>query len=164
MQWTHRTRWQIALLAAVSFVFPHHAWAASWVRVETPNFIVVGEASEKRIREVAEQFERFRQALSRVLPGAATTAAVPTIVIVFDTQRSFEPYRPRFNGKPIELAGYFVATNNQNLVALAFENRERALRTVEPRADGGCLDCGSNSKSRRARGDRARLPCREPKR
>ena len=130
MQLTHRTRWQIALLAAVSFVFPHQAWAAAWVRVETPNFIVIGEAPEKRVRDVAEQFERFRQALGRVLPGAATTAAVPTIVIVFDTQRSFEPYRPRFNGNPIEVAGYFVATNNQNLVALAFENRERALRIV----------------------------------
>lgn len=30
-------------------------------------------------------------------------------------------------------------------------------------ANQSCLDCGSNSKSRRARGDRARLPCRMPK-
>lgn len=130
MLWTHRSRWQVALLAALFCVLPLQARAAAWVRVETPNFVVLGEASEKRVREVAEQFERFRQALGRVLPGAATTAAVPTIVIVFDTQRSFEPYRPRFNGKSIEVGGYFVATNNQNLVALAFEDRDRALRTV----------------------------------
>ena len=106
------------------------AAADEWVRVETPNFIVFGEPSEKRVREVAEQFERFRQALARVLPGAATRAAVPTVVVVFETQRSFEPYRPRFNGKPIQLGGYFVSTNDQNIVALAIENHERALRTI----------------------------------
>jgi hypothetical protein len=119
-----------ALIAALLAVGVRPAAADEWVRVETPNFIVFGEPSEKRVREVAEQFERFRQALARVLPGAATKAAVPTVVVVFETQRSFEPYRPRFNGKPIQLGGYFVSTNDQNIVALAIENHERALRTI----------------------------------
>ena len=47
-------------------------------RVETPNFIVYGETGERRVREVAEEFERFRDALARVIPGAGTPAAVPT--------------------------------------------------------------------------------------
>jgi tetratricopeptide (TPR) repeat protein len=122
------SRSSLLLLAIVLAGRP--AIAAEWVRVETPNFVVFGEPSEKRVREVAEHFERFRQALGRILPGAATRAAVPTVVVVFETQRSFEPYRPRFNGKPIQLGGYFVSTNNQNIVALAIENRERAMRTV----------------------------------
>jgi hypothetical protein len=42
--------------------------------------------------------------------------------------------------------------------------RERELRTVEPRAAEQCPDCGSVSRSRRARGDRARPPCRPSKR
>jgi tetratricopeptide (TPR) repeat protein len=117
------------VLLAVLLSVPDRATAA-WVRVETPNFIVFGEPSEKRVREVAEQFERFREALGRVLPGAATKAAVPTVVVVFNSSRSFEPYRPRFNGKPIALGGFFVATDDQNLVALTIENREHALRTI----------------------------------
>lgn len=104
--------------------------AAEWVRIETPNFIVFGEASERRVREVAEQFERFREAIGRVIPAASAKAAVPTIVVVFETMRSFEPYRPRFNGKPIQVGGFFVSTENQNLVALAIEDRARALRIV----------------------------------
>lgn len=40
--------------------------------------------------------------------------------------------------------------------------RERALRTVEPVAKEFCLHCGGHPRSRRARGDRARLPCRVP--
>jgi len=38
--------------------------------------------------------------------------------------------------------------------------RERRLFTVEGAANDACPDCGSNSRSRRARGDRYRLPCR----
>lgn len=38
--------------------------------------------------------------------------------------------------------------------------QERAFRVVEPRAVPTCRECGVASASRRARGDRARLPCR----
>jgi hypothetical protein len=40
--------------------------------------------------------------------------------------------------------------------------RERMLTSVSPRSEESCLDCSSSSsRSRRARGDRYRLPCRE---
>ncbi|GAA6614868.1 ThiF family adenylyltransferase [Scytonema sp. NUACC26] len=38
--------------------------------------------------------------------------------------------------------------------------RERSIINVEPRANNDCLDCSNISRSRRARGDRSRLPCR----
>jgi tRNA A37 threonylcarbamoyladenosine dehydratase len=38
--------------------------------------------------------------------------------------------------------------------------RERTVEAVGPQTNSGCLDCGMESRSRRARGDRARLPCR----
>lgn len=38
--------------------------------------------------------------------------------------------------------------------------RDRQLITVEPRGDDYCLSCGGGARSRRARGDRVRLPCR----
>ncbi|MGE0539196.1 MAG: ThiF family adenylyltransferase [Dehalococcoidia bacterium] len=40
--------------------------------------------------------------------------------------------------------------------------RERALNEVTPHANPTCLDCSTHSRSRRARGDRMRLPCRAP--
>ncbi len=42
--------------------------------------------------------------------------------------------------------------------------RERAHLRTGARAASDCLDCGSDRNSRRARGDRARLPCRETSR
>lgn len=47
-----------------------------------------------------------------------------------------------------------VVEHHLNLV------RERSLNVVTPRVDPSCLHCGNNAKSHRARGDRARLPCR----
>jgi hypothetical protein len=104
--------------------------AAQWVRVETPNFVVFGEVGEKRTRDVAAEFERFREALGRVLAGAATRAAVPTTIVVFDSSKSFAPYRPRYNDKTVELAGMFSSERDINRVALAIDNREQGLRTI----------------------------------
>jgi molybdopterin/thiamine biosynthesis adenylyltransferase len=40
--------------------------------------------------------------------------------------------------------------------------RERNLSNVGPMSNELCLDCGGTDRSRRARGDRYRLPCRQP--
>ncbi len=116
----------VLLTAAI----PGLAESAQWVRVETPNFVVFGETGEKRTRDVAAEFERFREALGRIVPGAATPAAVPTTVVVFETRRSLAPYRPMYNGKAVDVAGYFSTDNDINRVVLTVEDREGALRTV----------------------------------
>ena len=38
-----------------------------------------------------------------MIPGAGTPAAVPTVAVVFESARSFEPYIPRYNGKQVKL-------------------------------------------------------------
>jgi hypothetical protein len=118
-----------AIIAAVVAV-ASAAEAAEWVRIDTPNFVVYGEASEARVRDVSDQLERFRDALGRVVSQTTVRTAVPTIVIVFGTKEGFLRYRPRYNNKPVELAGFFVSTDDQNLVALTIEDRERGLRTI----------------------------------
>src|SRR6266436_2505203 len=40
--------------------------------------------------------------------------------------------------------------------------RERRVDAVDSRINTSCPDCSSQSRSRRARGDRMRLPCRMP--
>jgi hypothetical protein len=118
---------RLATLTLAAVLIPSSA-LAQWVRVETPNFIVYSESGEKRAREIAAEFERFREALGRVIPRANVNAAVPTLAVVFGSQKSFDTYRPRFNGKPIRVAGYFYATEDLNVVAMvdSFE----ATRTI----------------------------------
>ncbi len=41
----------------------------SWVEVRSPAFVVISNASERRARRVAGEFEAFRQAVSAIFPG-----------------------------------------------------------------------------------------------
>jgi len=50
---------------------------------------------------------------------------------------------------------------NVSLLHLTDYVRERRLVTTAPRHEPLCLDCSDTPRSRRGRGDRARLPCRE---
>ena len=119
------------LLVVTSFILGLATPAsADWIRVDSPNFTVFGELGEKRTREYAAEFERFREALGRVVPGASLRAAVPTVVFVFRDQRTFGPYRPLYNGKPIELGGYFSGGESLNVIMLAATDRESALRLI----------------------------------
>lgn len=117
-------RWLIALC-----LLPAPA-AAEWVRVESPHFVVFGEIGEKRTREYAEEFERFREALGRIVPAAAARPAAPTLVFVFKDARSFAPYRPLYQGKAVDVSGYFSGGPSLDVIMLPATNRERALRTI----------------------------------
>ena len=81
--------------------------AAEWRRLDSPNFIVVGDASERDLRTIAVQFEGFRETLGRVLSANVTATAVPTVVVVFPHDRAFTPFKPLYNGKPVDVDGVF---------------------------------------------------------
>jgi molybdopterin/thiamine biosynthesis adenylyltransferase len=53
---------------------------------------------------------------------------------------------------------YEDATSVNHLMGFV---RERSVNRIEPVENEQCLDCGDSSRSRSARGDRFRLPCRE---
>jgi Protein of unknown function (DUF1570) len=52
------------------------------------------------------------------------------VVVVFGSEEAFAPYRPRFNGKPIQLGGYFFANEDTNIVSFPDVDREQSLRTI----------------------------------
>jgi hypothetical protein len=123
------TRKQLAV-ACLLMLTASPAAAADWLRVETPNFVLFSQTGEKRSREVAVELERFREAIRHVLPGGSFTSPVPTIVVIFENQRAFSPYRPQYNGKPVSLGGYFVGSEVDNMIAMTVDHRGEALRTI----------------------------------
>ena len=82
---------------------------AQWRRLDSPNFVVIGDVPVRDLRDVAVQFEGFRETLGRVLSARVTTTAVPSVVIVFPSDQALAPFRPKYQGKPVEIAGLFVA-------------------------------------------------------
>ena len=111
-----------ALTVSVLIVLCHPLSAApKWTRLQTANFTFVGDASDSEIRHTAQKLEQFRYALAQIVPGAAKPSPVPTVVVVFGQDRAFDPYKPRFQGRPIAVAGYFQSGPDVNYIALTVE-------------------------------------------
>ncbi len=117
----------VYLLGAVLFVLTLTSPTAvarakdTWIKVRTNNFLLVGNAGEKDIREVAVRLERFRDGFTRLLPGFRFSTAASTTVIVFKSNESFDPYKPVYQGKRNNVAGYFQSGEDVNYITLTTE-------------------------------------------
>jgi hypothetical protein len=119
----------LAVFGLIAFLAPTAAYA-EWRRLETPNFIVIGDASERDLRHIAMRFEGFRETLGRVLGAGATATAVPTVVVVFPHDRAFTPYKPVYQGKPVAVGGVFYSGRDLNYITLLNDDRAGALEVV----------------------------------
>ena len=104
--------------------------AAEWRRLDSPNFIVIGDAGERELRNIAVQFEGFRETLGRVLSTKVTATPVPTVVVVFPHDRAYTPYKPVYNGKPVDVGGVFYSSRDANYITLLREPTDEGLRVL----------------------------------
>ena len=87
----------------------------NWLRVQTKNFTLVGNASEKDMRQVATKLEQFRDVFTRLFSAAKFTSPVPTTVLVFKSKSSYKPF-----ALP-NAAGYFQKGEDVNYITLSTE-------------------------------------------
>src|SRR5215213_11425624 len=109
----------LAVSLCLLVVVSHHTVVAAkdnWVSVHTKNFFMVGNASEKEIRQVALKLEQFRTVFTKLFPNIRFNTPVPTTVVVFKSDSSFAPFKAAANS-----AGYFQAGPDVNYIALTTE-------------------------------------------
>lgn len=117
----HMKRLTIILAAILVFALPGPMVQTAsakdpWTSVRSKNFLLIGDASEKKIREVGVRLEQFRETFSRLFPGINFRSPVPTTVIVFKSDASYRPFKPHTN-----TAGYFQAGMDTNYITLTTE-------------------------------------------
>ena len=101
-----------------------------WLRLDSPNFVVIGEVGARELSDVAAQFEGFHETLRRLLGEGVTSTVVPTIVIVFPSDRAFTPFMPIVQGKTLEVGGRFLGAPDINYIAIVSDGRPGRLRTL----------------------------------
>jgi tetratricopeptide (TPR) repeat protein len=74
---------------------------------------MLGNASEKEIRQVGVKLEQFRFVFTRLFPNMRFNTPVPTTVIVFKSHSSYAPFKPNPN-----VAGYFQGGSDVNYITL----------------------------------------------
>src|SRR5215468_1581510 len=118
----------LAVLAALATAAPA---PAAWRRIDSPNFIVVGDASARDLRAMATKFEAFRETLRRVMPAVTSASPVPTVVVVFASEDSFLPFVPTYQGKPRrDIGGYAAPGRNVNYIAVRNDGNDFTDRAI----------------------------------
>lgn len=96
----------------------------TWIKVQSQNFTLVGNASEKDIRQVATRLEQFREIFGRLFPRAKFETPVPTTVIVFKSMGSYKPFNPGNN------AGYFQKGDDVNYITLTNDPTQNPFSVI----------------------------------
>jgi tetratricopeptide (TPR) repeat protein len=88
----------------------------SWTSVQSKNFFLVGNGSEKDIKQVAIRLEQFREVFTHLFPRMRFNSPIPTTVVVFKSESSFRPFKPGPN-----LVGYFQPGQDVNYISMTTE-------------------------------------------
>ena len=121
----------ITVLLAVLLVTPISGFGAptqtrdNWRSVRTNNLLVIGNADPEKLRQVAAWLEFFHSAFARLVSRNVLDSSVPTRVIVFRDEASFVPFKPLYQGRPANVAGFFQPGDDVNYIAISLDPGER---------------------------------------
>jgi tetratricopeptide (TPR) repeat protein len=110
----------LLLLATVCPLAPVAA-KDTWTSVRSKNFLLLGNASEKEIRQVGVKLEQFREVFSHLFPTMKVNSPVPTTVIAFKNDSSYKPFKPNAS-----TAGYFQPGPDVNYITLNIDTDSRS--------------------------------------
>src|SRR4030095_7919057 len=95
-----------------------------WNKVQTKNFTLIGNVSDGDMRKIGFKLEQFRETLSYILPKAKINTPIPTTVVLFKSDQSFRPFKPRYQGKIKEnVGGYFLPGQHMNYIVLVADKQ-----------------------------------------
>ena len=97
--------------------------ADKWISIRSKNFLLVGNASESAIRRVGRNLEEFRAGFATLFPAIGKQEPPPITVVVFKDDASFRPFKPLYQGKPANVAGYFQSGSDVNFIALTADTQ-----------------------------------------
>jgi len=117
----------VALLLTVLII---HASAVAqardaWRSVRTNHLFVIGNADAEKLRQVAAWLEFFHTEFARLISRNVIDASVPTTVVIFRDDDSFTPFKPLYQGRPLDVAGFFQAGHDVNYIALSLDPTNR---------------------------------------
>jgi tetratricopeptide (TPR) repeat protein len=119
----------IAFLLAIFIATPHVATTAqtrdNWRSVRTNNLFVIGNAEPEKLRQVAAWLEFFHSAFARLVSRNVLDKSVPTTVVLFRDEASFTPFKPLYQGRPANVAGFFQPGEDVNYIAISLDPGER---------------------------------------
>ena len=101
-----------------------------WINITTKNFNVISNADAGATQKLALKLEQFHFVFSKIF-NLPLERSVKTTVVMFKDEPSFTPYKPIYNGKRANVAGYFQGGEDENLIVIdTSANQERPLAVI----------------------------------
>ncbi|MFP5286752.1 MAG: tetratricopeptide repeat protein [Thermoanaerobaculia bacterium] len=89
-----------------------------WIEVRSANFTLFSNAGARNTTRIGADLERLRTALAQLMPRLTLSSPYPTSIFVFGNASSFKPYQRVFEGKSLNVGGYFMSRELGNFVAI----------------------------------------------
>ncbi|HTM02109.1 MAG TPA: hypothetical protein VL173_01290 [Vicinamibacterales bacterium] len=118
--------WVIAFVA-LFLVVTNAAAQDGWVQVASPNFTVLANGGEKRAREIALQFERYRAAIQNGWPWARQQLDRPVIVIAAKDEQTMKLLAPEYweKGSRSQPVSVFATAPDAYFIVLRSDIRDQ---------------------------------------
>jgi len=97
----------------------------TWRSVRTNNMFVIGNADPEKLRQVAAWLEFFHRSFARLISRNVIDSSVPTTVIVFRDEASFRAFKPIYQGRAMNVSGFFQPGNDVNYIAISLDSYDR---------------------------------------
>ena len=100
-----------------------------WFLTRTGHFNIYSCGPLPETYKLAGRLEQFCDAYS-VLAGTQAVASPPVVVMAFPDHESLKPFLPVYQGKPANLAGFFIHGSDENMIVLSLPNDSGAAMDV----------------------------------
>jgi len=106
--------------------------ASEWHSATTRHFTLIGGAPESDLASEAARLEAFRAAFVRLYPQLKIESGKPTVAVLFKDAAAFESVLPKRadGGMDSGVTGYFLASESQNYIALALDQKRPARSPI----------------------------------
>ncbi len=126
--WSRVTGGLSALVLLLTLAAPAEALPRTkdqWLRLDTEHFTLISNSSERNTQEVGADLEKFISVMGGLI-GREPASPLPSTVFVFRNDKAFEPYKLLWEGKPANVAGFFLNRTDGNLIAFNGDQRLEA--------------------------------------
>jgi tetratricopeptide (TPR) repeat protein len=89
-----------------------------WVEMRSEGFCAYTSGSTQMMAMVLARLEQFRFAYSQ-MAGPQTVVSQPIEVYAFESNADFSPFKPVYEGRPSNVAGYFMRRSDSLIIALS---------------------------------------------
>ena len=98
----------VSLAVAAGAVAQPAPVSSDWKTLRTPHLTVVGDASAGELQRLGRDIERFRDAIASAVPAVRFDETIPTVLVVFRSDASMRPFKPRARGKTMDFVDAYL--------------------------------------------------------